>query len=62
MQLQDVQSEIDSLQLQLKNNYEIFDQALINNVELKETKKLFHEIKILRERLEVLELKVKSKK
>jgi|GEM_PF-5902947 hypothetical protein len=49
-----LQPEINSLQNQLSTLTEKFDHALSNNVNLGDAKKLFHEIRILQARIEVL--------
>ena len=50
----DLQPEINSLQIQLVSLTEKFDEALTNDVSLGEARKLFHELKSLQERLDVL--------
>jgi hypothetical protein len=50
----DLQPEINSLQTQLDSLREQFENALTENVKLGDTKKLFHEIRILQERIDVL--------
>ncbi len=54
METRIIQSEIETIRLQLKAMSEKFDKAIENDVELKEARKFIHEIKILRERLEQL--------
>jgi peptidoglycan hydrolase CwlO-like protein len=49
----DLQPEINSLQTQLDSLREQFENALTENVKLGDTKKLFHEIRILQERIGV---------
>ena len=51
MQSKDLQTEITSLKLQVLNQERILDQAFARNLELKETKKIYHELKLLIERL-----------
>ena len=50
----ELQPEINSLRSQLLSLTEKFDDALTNNVNLGEANKLFHEMRILQERIEVL--------
>jgi len=50
----ELQPEINSLRSQLLSLTEKFDDALTNNVNLGDAKKLFHEMRILQERIEVL--------
>jgi hypothetical protein len=54
MQVIEIQPEINSLQNQLSSLTEKFDLALSNNVNLGDAKKLFHEMRILQARIEVL--------
>jgi chemotaxis regulatin CheY-phosphate phosphatase CheZ len=54
MQVMEIQPEINSLQNQLSSLTEKFDLALSNNVNLGDAKKLFHEMRILQARIEVL--------
>ena len=51
MQSNDLQTEITSLKLQILNQERILDQAFSKNVEFKETKKIYHELKLLKEKL-----------
>ena len=51
MQTKDLQQEITSLHLQILNQENRLDQALTKNVEIKETKKIYHELRVLKERL-----------
>jgi len=51
MQTKDLQQEITSLHLQVLNHENRLDQALAKNVEIKETKKIYHELRVLKERL-----------
>ena len=51
MQTKDLQQEITSLHLQVLNHENRLDQALTKNVEIKETKKIYHELRVLKERL-----------
>ena len=51
MQPAELQPEIISLQVQLDLLKSEFDDALNHNVELLEAKKLFHEMKILQDRI-----------
>jgi peptidoglycan hydrolase CwlO-like protein len=57
MKLTELQSEIVSLQIQLDTLKSKFDDALKHNVMLLEAKKLFHEIKILQDRIDDLNKK-----
>ena len=50
----ELQPEINSLRNQLLSLTEKFDDALTNNVNLGDAKKLFHEMRILQARIEVL--------
>jgi hypothetical protein len=54
MQSAELQPEIISLQIQLDSLRGEFDDALNHNVELVEAKKLFHEMKILQDRIDDL--------
>ncbi|HEV3222020.1 MAG TPA: hypothetical protein VGZ90_04040 [Puia sp.] len=54
MKLTELQPEIVSLQMQLDSLKSKFDEALNHNIKLLEAKKLFHEIKILQERVDDL--------
>ncbi len=54
MQSTELQPEIVSLQIQLDSLKGEFDDALNHNVELVAAKKLFHEMKILQERIDDL--------
>jgi hypothetical protein len=54
MQPIELESEITSLQMQLDSMKEKFDDALRHDAKLIETKKLFHEIRILQGRLDEL--------
>jgi predicted nuclease with TOPRIM domain len=51
MQSLELLPEITSLQIQLDSLKGKFDDALNRNVELMEAKKLFHEMKILQDRI-----------
>jgi hypothetical protein len=51
MQSNDLQTEITALKLQILNQERILDQAFSRNLELKETKKIYHELKLLKEKL-----------
>ena len=51
MQSKDLLLEITSLHLQVLNHENRLDQALTKNVEIKETKKIYHELRVLKERL-----------
>ena len=50
----ELQPEINSLRSQLLSLTEKFDDALTNNVNLGDAKKLFHEMRILQARIDVL--------
>ncbi len=54
METIELQPEINSLRNQLLSLTEKFDDALTNNVNLGDAKKLFHEMRILQARIEVL--------
>ena len=56
MQSLELQPEIVSLQIQLDSLKDKFDDALNHNVELAEVKKLFHEMKILQDRIDDLNM------
>jgi hypothetical protein len=51
MQSNDLLTEITALNLQVLNQERILDQAFSRNLKLKETKKIYHELKILKEKL-----------
>ena len=51
MQSKDVQTEIAALKLQILDQEKSLDQAFSRNLELKETKKIYHELKLAREKL-----------
>ena len=51
MQSKDLQTEITSLKLQILDQERTLDQAFARNLELKETKKIYHELKLLKEKL-----------
>jgi hypothetical protein len=51
MQSNDLLAEITTLNLQVLNQERILDQAFSRNLELKETKKIYHELKLLKEKL-----------
>jgi hypothetical protein len=51
MQSKDLQTEIASLKLQILNQERILDQAFSSNRELKETRKIYHELRLLKEKL-----------
>jgi hypothetical protein len=51
MQSNDLLAEITALNLQVLNQERILDQAFSRNLELKETKKIYHELKLLKEKL-----------
>ena len=51
MQSNDLLVEITALNLQVLNQERILDQAFSRNLELKETKKIYHELKLLKEKL-----------
>jgi hypothetical protein len=54
MQTIELQPEINSLRNQLSSLTEKFDLALSNNVNLGDAKKLFHEMRILQARIDIL--------
>lgn len=49
-----MQQEIASLENQLKSKIEIFDKALKRNICLDEVRKLFHELRILKAKVDEL--------
>ena len=51
MQSQDLQEQIASLQLQVLDHENRLDQAFSKNMKLKETKKIYHELRLLKEKL-----------
>ena len=51
MQSKDLQTEIATLKLQVLDQERILDQAFSRNLELRETKKIYHELKLLKEKL-----------
>ena len=54
MKTNELQPEIASLENQLKSKTEIFDNALKKNCCLDEVRKLFHELRILQEKVDAL--------
>ena len=51
MRSNDLQTEISLLQLRIMDQERTLDQAFSRNLELKETKKIYHELKLLKEKL-----------
>ena len=51
MQSNQLQNEIAILNLQILDQERILDQAFARNLELKETKKIYHELKLLKEKM-----------
>jgi hypothetical protein len=51
MQSNDLQTEMESLNLRILDQERILDQALARNLELRETKKIYHELKLLKEKM-----------
>ena len=51
MQSKDLQTEIATLKLQILDQERSLDQAFSRNLELKETKKIYHELKLSKEKL-----------
>jgi hypothetical protein len=51
MQSKDLQTEIATLKLQMLDLERNLDQAFSRNLELKETKKIYHELKLAKEKL-----------
>jgi hypothetical protein len=51
MQTEDIYMETALLQLQLQNKREQFEAAIEHDLALRETKEIFHEIKLLKKRL-----------
>jgi hypothetical protein len=51
MQSKDLQTEIAALKLQILDQERSLDQAFSRNLELKETKKIYHELKLAKEKL-----------
>jgi hypothetical protein len=51
MESNDLQEEISLLQLRIIDQERKLDQAFAKNIELKETKKIYHELKLLKEKL-----------
>ncbi|HEY4935670.1 MAG TPA: hypothetical protein VII44_03775 [Puia sp.] len=61
MQSGDLQTKTTSLQLQLLHQEKLFDEAMKHDEELGEARKIYLEIKKLRERLkEIRQLRVKT--
>jgi len=57
MQTKDLQQQIASLQLQVLDYEKRLDQAFSQNLELKETKKIYHKLRLLKEQLaEIIEI------
>ena len=54
MQSNDLQTEINALKLKILDQEKILDQGFARNLELKETKKIYHELKLLKEKLTTL--------
>ena len=54
MQPLNTQNEIESLELQIHHKEKMLDISLKKDVELFEAKKILHEIRLLRERLQKL--------
>jgi hypothetical protein len=54
MKKNELQPDIASLEDQLKSKTEIFDKALKKNMCLDELRKLFHELRILKEKVDEL--------
>jgi hypothetical protein len=52
MQSEDVHSEINALRLQLQTKSKEFDHVIENDLELGDAKKIFLEIRMLKNRLE----------
>jgi hypothetical protein len=51
MQSNDLQHEITLLQIQVLDHENRLDQAFSQNIEFRETKKIFQELKLLKEKL-----------
>jgi hypothetical protein len=51
MQSNDLQTEIATLNLQILDQERTLDQAFARNLELKETKKIYHTLKLSKEKL-----------
>ena len=51
MQSTDLQTEISSLKLQILDQERMLDLAFSRNFDLKETKKIYHELKLSKEKL-----------
>ena len=56
MQTAELQLEIVSLQKQLDSLWYKFDEAVKNNAEMLEIKKIYQEIKLLKERIDKLKM------
>ena len=56
MQTAELQPEIVSLQKQLDSLWYKFDEAVKNNAEMLEMKKIYQEIKLLKERIDKLKM------
>ena len=51
MQSSDLHTEMNALKLKILDQERILDQGFARNLELKETKKIYHELKLLKEKL-----------
>ncbi len=51
MQSNDLKTEIIALKLKILDQERMLDQGFSKNLDLKETKKIFHELKLLKEKL-----------
>jgi hypothetical protein len=54
MKNNEMQHDIESLENQLKSKTEIFDRALKKDMCLDEVRKLFHELRILKDKVDEL--------
>lgn len=54
MKKKELHPDIASLENQLKSQTEVFDKALKKNLCLEELRKLFHELRILKEKVDEL--------
>ena len=60
MQTPNLAAEISALEAQLQHHQNLLDQAFSDNLEFAETKAIFHQMKILSDKLETLKKSVAS--
>jgi hypothetical protein len=54
MQVQDLKAEINALEIQLKHLTTLLDQSIRNNEILAKTKVIYHDVRLLTDRLQKL--------